>query len=422
MTRKAETERKVPPKRTNPAEPDLAAVSSAAPSPRIASVLVVVVFSGYLLMQLVNVLDSAPGGVELVTCAAVPPVLAALQYVHSAPHRAALRSRVLPWSLVLQAVLTFTPLVAFGWHWGGMAGFLAGSLLLLLPSVAGWTTFGLTVAAVVVVSAVQSLGFVNIAYMGVSTALTGLIIFAVVRLAGLATAIHESRDELARMAVARERLRFARDLHDLLGYSLSSITLKNELISRLIDSNPQRAREEVAEVLTISRQALADVREVARGYRDMSLLVEAESARSVLKAAGIDARIDVSVTGLSSTANTILATVLREGVTNVLRHSQPSSCSITTALDVEESFVELEIVNDGVGAGSAVPAGTVSSGTGLGNLAARVATVGGGLRVGAEETDEPGVFRLVVRVPVHAAPGAEAAASGARERAPRLTV
>ncbi|MEU1873716.1 two-component system sensor histidine kinase DesK [Streptomyces sp. SAI-195] len=420
MSQKAERRRRVPPKRTNSAAPDLAAVSSAAPSPAIASVLVVVVFAGYLLMQLVNVLDSAPGGAELLTCVGVPPALAALQYIHSAPHMTATRARLLPWSLVLQTALTFAPLIAFGWHWGGMAGFLAGSLLLLLPRTTGWVLFGLTTAAVVVISSFQSLGVVNVAYMGVSTALTGLVLFAVARLAALATAIHASRDELARMAVARERLRFARDLHDLLGYSLSSITLKNELIARLIDGNPQRAREEVAEVLTIARQALADVREVARGYRDMSLLVEAESARSVLKAAGIDARIDVSVTGLSSTANTILATVLREGVTNMLRHSQSSTCSITTSLDEEEEFVELEMVNDGVGNGSSLPKSAVPNGTGLGNLAARVATVGGGLRVGADRDDEAGVFRLVVRVPTDAAPVADAAES--RDASPRLTV
>jgi two-component system sensor histidine kinase DesK len=420
VSQKAEPRRRVPPKRTVSAEPDLAAVSSEAPSPAIASVLVAVVFLGFLVMQLVNILGSTPGGPELLFSATVPLLLVTLQYIHSAPRAADLRRRVVPWSLVLQALLTFTPLVAFGWQWGGMAGFLAGSLLLLLPPVAGWVTFGLTVGAAALVAVLQSLNFVDVMYMGVSTALTGLILFALARLSRLATAIHESRDELARMAVARERLRFARDLHDLLGYSLSSITLKNELIQRLIENNPQRAREEVAEVLVIARQALADVREVARGYRDMSLLVEAESARSVLKAAGIDAHIDVSVTGLSSTANTILATVLREGVTNVLRHSQPKTCSITTSMDDEDDTVQLQIVNDGVGAGSAVPSSSVPNGTGLGNLACRVAAVCGGLRVGPDEGDEPGVFRLVVRVPLHATQAAES--NSPRETSSRLTV
>ncbi|WEH39066.1 histidine kinase [Streptomyces sp. AM 2-1-1] len=383
-----------------------AAVSSAAPSPAIASVLLGVVFLGYLLMQMVNIFEVSPGNGELVCSLAVPPLLVTLQYVHSAPRAQALRRRVAPWSLIAQAVLTFVPLTAFGWHWGGMAGFLAGSLLLSLTPRTGWTMYGLTVAAVVLVSARQDLGFVNVVYMGVSTALTGLVLFSLARLAALSAAIHESRDELARMAVARERLRFARDLHDLLGYSLSSITLKNELISRLIDHNPERAREEVAEVLLISRQALADVREVARGYRDMSLLVEVESARSVLKAAGIDARVDIACGKLSATAHTILATVLREGVTNLLRHSQPRTCSITTKTEEQAgrgqpAQVVLTLVNDGVGTGSFVSAGSAPTGTGLGNLAVRVSAVGGRLKAG---TVEEGVFQLSVRVPVDAEP------------------
>lgn len=379
---------------------ELSAISSAAPAPRIANVLVVVVFLGYLLMQAVNVLELAPGRSELTACLIIPPVLAALQYVHFAPHLAHLRQRLHPWSLILQALVTFVPFALFGWHWGGMAGFLAGSFLLRLSPVLGWVLYGLTVAGVMAISATEQLRPVDIAYMGVSTALTGLVLYSMARLAMLATAIHDSRGELARMAVARERLRFARDLHDLLGYSLSSITLKNELIQRLITSNPQRACEEVTEVLVISRQALADVREVARGYRDMSLLVEAESAGSVLKAAGIRAEIEVECTGLSSIANTILATVLREGVTNVLRHSQPRTCSITTSADPErKGFFRLEIVNDGVGQRGLVDSD--STGTGLTNLATRAAAVGGRLRSGVD----PGgtTFRLVVAVPADAA-------------------
>ncbi|MFE2556144.1 sensor histidine kinase [Streptomyces sp. NPDC059352] len=378
---------------------ELSAISSAAPAPRIANVLVVVVFLGYLLMQAVNVLDAAPGTSELTACLAIPPLLAALQYVHFAPNLVHLRRRLFPWSLILQALITFVPFAFFGWHWGGMAGFLAGSFLLRLSPVPGWVLYGLTVTGVMVISANEQLRPVDIAYMGVSTALTGLVLYSMARLAMLATAIHDSRGELARMAVARERLRFARDLHDLLGYSLSSITLKNELIQRLITSNPQRACEEVSEVLVISRQALADVREVARGYRDMSLLVEAESAGSVLKAAGIRAEIEVDCTGLSSMANTILATVLREGVTNVLRHSQPRTCSITTSRDPEEKgFVRLQIVNDGVGQKGLVDSD--STGTGLANLAVRAAAVGGRLRSGVEAGST--TFRLVAAVPADA--------------------
>jgi two-component system sensor histidine kinase DesK len=375
----------------------LAAVRSVAPSPAIASVLTGVVFLGYLLMQLVNVLEAAPAGPELACSMAVPPFLIGLQYLHSAPRAARLRGTLLPWSLVLQALFTFVPFVAFGWQWGGMAGFFAASLVLMLRPPVGWPLFGTTVAVVVGVSTAQRLDLVSTLYMGVSTALTGLVLFALARLAQLSTAIHESREELARMAVARERLRFARDLHDLLGYSLSSITLKNELIQRLIDHNPRRAREEVAEVLTISRQALADVREVARGYRDMSLLVEGESASSVLKAAGIDAHVDVVVPGLSSTANTILATVLREGVTNLLRHSQPRTCTITARMTADGSdLVRLQIDNDGVTRSDREAAEDGDRvGTGLSNLSARVAAVGGTVTAGPVAPDG---FRLVATV------------------------
>ncbi|MEU9360185.1 histidine kinase [Streptomyces sp. NPDC048301] len=393
---------------------ELSAISSAAPAPRIANVLVVVVFLGYLLMQVVNVVEAAPGRAELRASLAVPPLLAALQYVHFAPHLGRLRARLFPWSLMVQAVITLVPISLFGWHWGGMAGFLAGSFLLCLPRVAGWALYALTTAAVMMISASQELGIVDVVYMGVSTALTGLVLFGMARLAMLATAIHDSRGELARMAVARERLRFARDLHDLLGYSLSSITLKNELIQRLITSNPQRACEEVAEVLAISRQALADVREVARGYRDMSLLVEAESAGSVLKAADIRAEVDVTCTGLSPVANTILATVLREGVTNILRHSQPRSCSIRTCDDPDNpGFVLLLIENDGVGQKGLVGSG--SAGTGLSNLTLRVTDVGGTLSSGPAPG---GCFRLVVSVPADATPALDGLTLLTGERTP----
>ncbi|MDT0378435.1 histidine kinase [Streptomyces sp. DSM 42041] len=380
--------------------PDLSAVRSAAPSPKIASVLTAAVFLGYLFMQVVNILAaSSHNGWQLATCLVLLPLLVAIQYLHSAPRAERLRRRLAPWSLVVQAAATFVPFVAFGWQWGGMAGFLSASLLLMLPAVVGWSLFALTVTAVVAVSTAHAMTFVDIAYMGVSTTLTGLVLFALARLVAVAVAIHDSRDEIARMAVARERLRFARDLHDLLGYSLSSITLKNELIHRLIEHNPQRAREEVAEVLDISRQALSDVREVARGYRDMSLLVEAHSARSVLSAAGIDARVDVSCTGLSSTTNTILATVLREGVTNLLRHSQPKNCAIQTSTEELEGFVRLHIVNDGVGAGRAVDIGSAGPGTGLRNLATRVEAVGGELHA---RSAAGGRFQLSVRIPATA--------------------
>ncbi|MET8973529.1 sensor histidine kinase [Streptomyces hydrogenans] len=372
-------------------------MSDNSPSPGIASLISFVVLLGYSLMQTVNVLEAATGLVELLCSVAVVPVVAALHWVHSAPGLAALRGRILVYTLSLQALITFVPFIVYGWRWGGMGGFLAASVLHTVHGVLGRVLFALVVLGIVGLSAAQQLGPVNVVYMGVSTLLTGLVLYALARLAALATAIHGTREELARMAVARERLRFARDLHDLLGYSLSSIALKNELIQRIVLKNPELARREVEEVLVITRQALADVREVARGYRDLSLLVEVESACSVLRAAGITVTSDVSVTGLPSGANTLLATVLREGLTNILRHSQPSTCVIATHTDQEAGTVELRLVNDGAGVEGVVSPGRASAGTGLGNLTARVGAVGGRLNIRRGPAD---AFELVARVPL----------------------
>src|SRR5262249_35453169 len=134
---------------------------------------------------------------------------------------------------------------------------------------------------------------VNAIFGGVATIDTGLVVFGLTRLAGLVTDLHEARTELAEAAVAEERLRFARDLHDLLGYSPSAITLKGHPTHRLLLKTPEKAQEDLTEVPDISRRALADVRSVARGYRELSLDAEAASARSVLTAADVDVRMDL---------------------------------------------------------------------------------------------------------------------------------
>ncbi|GAA3036294.1 hypothetical protein GCM10020000_12370 [Streptomyces olivoverticillatus] len=223
--------------------------------------------------------------------------------------------------------------------------------------------------------------------------LCGLVVYGLSLLSQVIRELHDTRSELARMAVAQERLRFARDLHDLLGYSLSSITLKSELIRRLIPTQPQQAVEEVAEVLTISRQSLADVRTVASGYREMSLEQEIASARSVLTAAEVDVRAEVTLHPVSSEVDTVLATVLREAVTNVLRHSRADRCVITVAR-ADHGRVRLSVVNDG--ADPAHRDASLDSGSGLGNLAARLQAVGG--RLTFHHTDSC-TFRLEAEAP-----------------------
>jgi two-component system sensor histidine kinase DesK len=202
--------------------------------------------------------------------------------------------------------------------------------------------------------------------------------------------VHAARGELVQLALVRERVRFARDLHDLLGYSLSAITLKAEVARRLVDGNPGRSRDEITELLDIARQALADVRAVSSGYRSISLSKEAAAVGSLLVTAGIGARVDISCGPLDERVDTVLATVVRESVTNMLRHSAARSCSIE-ARHVGE-VIRLRVLNDGV------PRGAVTGrhGGGLENLSARLAAVDGRLMV---TIDKDGQFDVMAEVP-----------------------
>jgi two-component system sensor histidine kinase DesK len=233
----------------------------------------------------------------------------------------------------------------------------------------------------------------DIAYTTESTIITGLVVYGLTRLSSLVTELHAARNELAKMAVAQERLRFARDLHDLLGYSLSAITLKSELTHRLMTKDQVRAQEELAEVLDISRQALADVRSVASGYRELSLDTEADAARSVLLAADVNVRMDLDYGELPVRVRTVLATILREGITNVLRHSKAEQCEITVRQ--ADGQVWIDIVNDG--ASQATAQRTPRGGSGIANLSARIAALDGTLSAGL---DPDGRFRLHAQAPV----------------------
>jgi two-component system sensor histidine kinase DesK len=322
-----------------------------------------------------------------------------LQLVHSAPGISGARMRTKILTLAAQGVLSYLPLIWFGVSWGAMAGFFAGSVLLLLPARAGWTLYGLTTLSLLVPGILNDRGVVDLVYMCQTTALTGLVVYGLSRLTSLVDQLHRARADLARLAVSNEQLRFSRDLHDLLGYSLSAITLKNELIHRLIPANPFRAREEVDEVLVISRQALADVRRVASGYREMSLGSELACAESVLAAADVWVTVDTHDADerLGLTTSTVLATVLREGVTNLLRHSKASHCRISAR--VEGDVVRLAIVNDGLVISSHPR--SPHSGSGLGNLERRLEDIGGRLLAERLTDDsDTDVFRLTAEAPL----------------------
>jgi signal transduction histidine kinase len=302
--------------------------------------------------------------------------------------------------LFVQAALIYLPLIQLGPAWISQPGFLAGSALLMLSPLLGWTVFCAVVGSVVWVHVVATGKIFDIAFNGSTVVITGLIVFGVTSLTRLIAELAETRTQLARMAISEERLRFARDLHDLLGLSLSAMTLKSELTLRLMDIDPDKAAEELVEILGLARQALADVRSVASSYRELSLDDEYRSAESVLTAADVRVRMDVQYTELPVLVRTVLAVVLREGVTNVLRHCKAEHCDIV--IRQADGEVSLDIVNDGVGMAELLPANGVNgsavvAGSGIRNLSYRVAKVGGELRTGL---DEDGRFRLRVGVPV----------------------
>ncbi|AYG82988.1 Sensor histidine kinase DesK [Streptomyces hundungensis] len=317
-------------------------------------------------------------------------VIMGLQLGHSFPQLLPklYRHRYATWCF--QAVLAYAPIYLFGSAWSGMAEFLTASSVLVFPAAIGWPLFGVGVLTCWYLYSGNDVS--TVLYNVLEGALIPLIIIGLSRMSDMIVKLHRSREELSRLAVAGERLRFARDLHDVLGYSLSAISLKCELAYRLLSDAPDKAQEELAEVLRTSRRALADVRSVSRGYREMSLAGEANAAVSMLSAAGIRTTLKFEVGQLPPAVDTVLATALREGLTNMLRHSKAESCEIRA--ERRGAGAVLVLANDGIGRGR-VPKGGADGG--LAALDSRVKKLGGTLDHGS---DGQGWFRLEVAVPV----------------------
>ncbi|MGK5557390.1 sensor histidine kinase, partial [Actinomadura kijaniata] len=275
------------------------------------------------------------------------------------------RVRYWPWLLGAQAVLSYLPMPWIGGAWAPVPGFLLGSLLVLFGA-AAWPAGVLVVASVGVLAPVLGADAATSANAVVSVLVTGLIVYGVASLARLSDELRAAGADLARSAVVSERLRAARDLHDLLGQSLTAILLKAELARRL---PPGRAGAELADIAAMAERARADMATVTGEAPRLELAKEVETARSILAAAGIE--VTVTVAGdPPAGAEPVLAVVLREAVTNVLRHSAATRCA------VEVSGTGLTVRNDGV-SGAVTPPGS-----GLGNLATRLSEVDAALTAG----------------------------------------
>ncbi|PWK72414.1 two-component system sensor histidine kinase DesK [Streptomyces sp. CG 926] len=280
----------------------------------------------------------------------------------------------------------------------GLTWFAAGSLVLCLRSVkrmlfippAAGVATGLAALALGT-PAVTALGYV----VGV---LLGSLFFGATCgfSAWLLRTVYEldhSREVQARLAVAEERLRFGRDLHDVMGRNLAVIALKSELAIQLARRERPEAVDQMIEVQRIAQESQREVRDVVRGYREADLSVELEGARGVLSAAGMDCRVD-SLAGrgreLPAEVQSALGWVVREATTNILRHGDAQRCLIRLTAE-ESGSVELVVENDG-----APETPTGPPGSGLAGLRERLAALDGTLQAGLVGD---GRFRLLAQIP-----------------------
>ncbi|MFG2558124.1 sensor histidine kinase [Streptomyces sp. NPDC048496] len=307
------------------------------------------------------------------------------------PYRLRYRSRWL--LLIIQAALTYGPVLLLKLPWLNLLGFLAGAVLLTVPRPAS-----LIVTAAVCASGpllVNGLEFDNRSGLGVllATLITAGSVYGIAHLSLFVARLHAAQNHAAHTAVQTERDRVARDLHDVLGSALTLIAMRASL--GVEDEEPAVALDEIAR---IARRTLAEVRAVSRDNVTLSLATELAQAAQVLAAAGITVRSDIApftADDLPRAVDHCLAVVAREAVANVLRHSRAAHCSISLSIirkAATDRSVEFSVDNDAPDSpGAAAPS------TGLTNLAARAAELGGTVTT---ERPSPGHFRLLVRLPL----------------------
>ncbi|NMO32895.1 sensor histidine kinase [Streptomyces sp. GMY01] len=281
-------------------------------------------------------------------------------------------------ALVVMGVLTTALALGYGGNWllfFPLLGLATGAI------VRGRTWLGqaglaLTALAGAVSAYREGWNGINIAY---ATFLSTMVTAAILSLSEAVRELRAAREELARRAVEEERLRFSRDLHDLLGHTLSVIVVKSEAARRLAPRSMDAALSQITDIESVGRQALTEIREAVTGYREGSLSTELDRARSALTAAGIEPVVRRSGPPLTPQTEALLGWVVREAVTNAVRHSGAARCEITVAGAAER--VRLTVSDDGRGA-AAVAATPGVGGTGLKGLTERLATAGGSLTAG----------------------------------------
>ncbi len=375
-------------------------------APRLAKGVLLAVMMLFAALNLLNVV--VPGGegfppAVIVITSVFAASIVALQLRHSGPRP---RQPGWQWTFALQAVLTYA-------HYPFVRGeglifiaFLAGSALLLFMGWWRWVWFcviaaSFPVLALLAPAAAAPVTPVLLRWTGYATAIMvafGLLVYGLSRLAGLAVRLAALRVELAELAAVRERLRLARDTHDLLGLGLSAVALKTDLVAALIGKDNARVRHELDELLWLCLKAGNDARLVAEESLRLSLATELGLAYDILTSSGIVVRLPdrppPTATEVDKEVDAVLATVVREAVTNILRHSAARFCTIALADD--GGMLRLRISNDGVA--EDVGREAREHGNGLTNLRARVEAVDG--RFTAHRT--VGEFELLAELPYQA--------------------
>lgn len=358
--------------------------------------VVLVWFPVLLLFPLLNLSDdpwSAAAQVALVAGIAAVAVATVVATVRATgltgPAPRPTRSLVVH-LVVLVALIVLAAMQGEGWQtvWGVLAivspAALRGWRLMIAIAIA-------TVGMAVSIATLEGMGDTYLLTVG-GTLLSGMTTTAFLRLLEAVEQLRRTREELARTAVAEERARMSRDLHDLLGHTLSVMVVKAEAVRRLAARDPEAAAAHAADIEEVGRAALADVRDAVDQMKTLSLAEELDGARRALDAAGIRTSVAAVPGEVPDIAGQALAWVVREGATNVIRHSGAASCRFELTEDADG--FRLAVVDDGVG-GPVGAAGPGERSGGLEGLRQRLRAVDGRLDVRPEVDG----FRLEARVP-----------------------
>lgn len=358
-----------------------------------------VVWVVFLLQPWQAAWDGAPGPERVVSLVAVALLAASFAWVVISRAGPFGRATPLPQAaavLVGQLVLVVLSTLAADAY--GLVGlvFVGVSAIFLLRDPRALLVAPASIAAILVLPRVVP-GWEPIDDLVISVVLATLAVFGFTQLVQRNRQLQAARDEVAVLAVEQERERIARDMHDILGHSLTVISVKAELAARLMDVDADRARAEVLEVQGLARAALADVRGMVAGTRAVTLAGELAGARQAFDAAGIEADVPGALDAVPDHLRELFAWAVREGTTNVLRHAAATRVSVTLSADT------LTIDDDGADAADAPGRG---SGNGLAGLSERARRAGARVETGRGPL---GGYRLrVTATPAGAAPGAGA--------------